>query len=280
MPSTYSGRFWRGKAVEMLALCGLLGVTFAAGSGAGASAPRRGVAVIAHRGAHEGAPENTLPAIQAAIDLGVDYVEIDVRTTKDGAIVLMHDGTVDRMTNGTGAVKDLTLAEIRALDAGAKFDSSFAGTKVPTAEEALALMRGKIAAYVDMKGAAPDSIAALLRRNDLLASVIYDSPGNLAAMLRMEPAIRTMPEYPHTPEALRVLADSIRVDVVAISPLRNLTAEAVAACHAVGAGVFVDMMAQDNPDGWGRAIEYGVDGIQTDRPAELLRFLRSRNLHS
>jgi glycerophosphoryl diester phosphodiesterase len=237
------------------------------------------VAVIAHRGAHEHAPENTIPAIQAAIDLGVDYVEIDVQTTKDGALVLMHNHTVERTTNGTGAIRDLAFAEIRALDAGAWFSPQFAGTRVPTADEALGIMRGKAAAYLDTKDIAPDSVVALLRRNEMLASVVYDGPANLAEMLRVESAIRTMPEYPRSPEALRALADSIRLDVVAISSLRNLSPEAVAACHAVNAQVFLDIMAQDNPEGWGRAIECGVDGIQTDRPAALLRYLRGRELH-
>ena len=237
------------------------------------------VVVIAHRGAHEVAPENTLAGIRAAINMGVDYVEIDAQTTRDGALVLMHDSRVDRTTNGTGAIRDLTLAEIRALDAGNKRGPEYAGERVPTIDEALALMRGKIAAYVDMKDASTDSIVAALRRNDLLASVIYDSPTKLAAMLAIEPAIRTMPEYPRSPEALRQFTSTIRLDVVAVSRWANLTAEAVAACHAVGAEVFVDGMSHDDPEGWGYAIDCGVDGIQTDRPAELLRYLRERKLH-
>jgi len=225
------------------------------------------------------APENTLPAIRAAIDLGVDYVEVDVQQTKDSAFVLMHNSTVDARTNGTGAVRDLTLAQIRALDAGIRFDSSFAGTRVPTFDEALALMRGKVAAYVDIKNAPPDSIAVILRRNEMLASVVYAHPAALAAMRRVEPALRPMPEYPGAPEAVAALADSLRPDVIAISSLRRLTPEAVAACHAAGAKVFLDIMASDNPEGWNFALSCGVDGLQTDRPAELIAFLRERGLH-
>src|SRR5215213_6287556 len=86
---------------------------------------------VAHRGANRVAPENTLPAYQAAIALGCEYVEIDVRATRDGALVLVHDRTVDRTTDGTGAVAELDFAAIRALDAGVKFGDEFQGTRVP-----------------------------------------------------------------------------------------------------------------------------------------------------
>ena len=76
--------------------------------------------VIAHRGNHIKVPENTLESVKAAIKSGADYVEIDLRTTKDGQLVIHHDATVDRMTNGTGNVKDLTLAEIQQLSVAGK----------------------------------------------------------------------------------------------------------------------------------------------------------------
>ena len=90
--------------------------------------------VIAHRGGPTQAPENTLAAFRNAISLGVDWLEFDVQMTKDGALVVIHDETVDRTTNGTGAVRDLTLEEIRSLDAGQ-------GEKVPTFEEVLQLAK-------------------------------------------------------------------------------------------------------------------------------------------
>src|ERR1700691_5223717 len=86
-----------------------------------ASAQTRQIVAIAHRGEHLHHPENTLPALQAAIDLGMDYAELDVRTTVDGKLVLMHDPTVNRMTNGKGEVAKMTLEQIRNLDAGIKF---------------------------------------------------------------------------------------------------------------------------------------------------------------
>ena len=93
--------------------------------------------LCAHRGDQGAAPENTVPAFVAAAKAGAQQVEFDVQLTKDGKLVIMHDLTVDRTTNGKGAVKDLTFDEIRALDAGSKTDPKFAGVKVPTFEEAL-----------------------------------------------------------------------------------------------------------------------------------------------
>src|SRR5689334_1093242 len=111
------------------------------------------IAVIAHRAGGGIMLENTLAAIRNAIRLGADYVELDVRATSDGHIVIMHDRSVDRTTNGKGNVKDLDLATIRALDAGSKFDAKYAGEKVPTFDEVLTLCRGKVHIYVDHKEA-------------------------------------------------------------------------------------------------------------------------------
>jgi len=93
--------------------------------------------VIAHRGATGYAPENTLPAIKKAIGLGANYIEIDVHQSKDEAVVVIHDYSVDRTTNGSGKVLDLTLEELKTLDAGSWYDSSFAGTQIPTLDEAI-----------------------------------------------------------------------------------------------------------------------------------------------
>src|SRR5437762_13585732 len=80
---------------------------------------------IAHRGANRVAPENTLPAFEAAIALGCDYVEIDVRATRDGQLVLLHDSTVDRTTDGSGRVAEMNFAAVRALDAGSRWGPAF-----------------------------------------------------------------------------------------------------------------------------------------------------------
>ncbi|WP_339251634.1 glycerophosphodiester phosphodiesterase family protein [Sporosarcina sp. FSL W8-0480] len=110
--------------------------------------------VAAHRGVPSLAPENTMAGYRLAYDLGADLIETDVQLTKDGHLIIMHDLTVNRTTNGTGAVKDLTLEEIRQLDAGIKFSEEFAGEKVPTFKEFLAEFKKKdIILLVELKGA-------------------------------------------------------------------------------------------------------------------------------
>lgn len=99
-------------------------------------------------------PENTLPALEEAVRLGAHMIEFDIQLTKDGALVLMHDTTVDRTTNGKGKVTDLTLAEIKGLDAGAKMNAKFAGTRIPTFEEALAVFPKNVWLNCHLKGGA------------------------------------------------------------------------------------------------------------------------------
>lgn len=112
--------------------------------------PKSGL--CAHRGGFETTPENTIPAFKEAISLGAQMIEFDIQFSKDSVLVIMHDGTVDRTTNGTGTVADMTLAEIRKLDAGIKKGTQFAGTRVPTLDETLALMPKNIWLNCHLKG--------------------------------------------------------------------------------------------------------------------------------
>ena len=99
--------------------------------------PVAGPGIIAHRGVALEAPENTLPAVQKAIELGCAMAEIDLRYTSDGEVILMHDGTLERTTNGAGRVSGTSLARVRQLDASARFPGGFAATKVPTLRETI-----------------------------------------------------------------------------------------------------------------------------------------------
>ncbi len=107
--------------------------------------------VIAHKGSSGTAPENTMAAFQQALDLGVDMIELDVRNTHDEQIVVFHDETLERTTNGTGAVHDYSLEEIRKLDAGSWFDPKFSDQKVPTLKEVLDLVDGKCQVLIEIK---------------------------------------------------------------------------------------------------------------------------------
>ncbi len=122
--------------------------------------PKRGIA--AHRGGAASAPENTVAAFRQAVALGVHQVEFDVRRTADGAIVVMHDCSVDRTTNGKGRIRDHALAELRALDAGGWYGARYAGEPVPTLEEALAVLPRDFWANIQIKAGEP--IAAEVAR--------------------------------------------------------------------------------------------------------------------
>ncbi|MCE7063873.1 alkaline phosphatase family protein [Dyadobacter sp. CY326] len=112
--------------------------------------PERGL--CAHRGCMDTHPENTLPAFKEAVRLGAQMIEFDIQLTKDSAMVIMHDDGVDRTTNGTGNVADLTFAQVRALDAGIKKSEKFKGTQVPTFEETLAMMPNNVWLNCHLKG--------------------------------------------------------------------------------------------------------------------------------
>ena len=115
--------------------------------------PAPAVETVCHRGANEHGPENTRAATQLCIDWGMDYVEIDVRTSQDGVMYILHDATVDRTTNGKGPLRDLTSNQIDRLDAGSWFDPKFAGQRVPRLEPYLKWVKGKIKVYFDVKDA-------------------------------------------------------------------------------------------------------------------------------
>lgn len=126
--------------------------------------------LCAHRGDQQLEPENTVPAFVAAVKAGAPQIEFDVQKTKDGKLVIMHDLTVDRTTNGKGKIRDLTFAEIRALDAGIKKGEKFKGIKVPTLEEALDVIPRNIWINVHVKpgeGIAVDSVKLLHDKNRL-----------------------------------------------------------------------------------------------------------------
>ncbi|MBY6053097.1 glycerophosphodiester phosphodiesterase [Cytobacillus firmus] len=112
---------------------------------------RKQVDNIAHRGATGYAPENTIAGFDLAVDMKADYIEIDVQRSKDGELVVIHDTTVDRTTNGTGKVVDLTFDFLRSLDAGSWKGEQFAGEPIPTFEEILDRYHGKVGILIELK---------------------------------------------------------------------------------------------------------------------------------
>lgn len=161
---------WRGLVAA------LAGVLLLVGCSAGPKRPE----VIAHRGASGDAPENTLAAIEGAIALGCDRVEVDVRVTRDGVPVLFHDESLERTTDGTGLLERTTLAQLRELDAGSWKGPQWSGEGVPTLEEAARACNGRIKLMLDIKvDGQADAIAAAVRATgipdrDVIAGVWHD----------------------------------------------------------------------------------------------------------
>jgi glycerophosphoryl diester phosphodiesterase len=138
-------------------------------------------AIFAHRGARRAAPENTLPAFAAALDMGADGIELDVHRSADGHLVVIHDFAVDKTTDGTGVVEQMTFAELMQLDAGSHFAPEFAGTRIPTLEAVLDLVADRCRINIEIKSIDPygddasDAVAALVRRRNLYDQVIVSS---------------------------------------------------------------------------------------------------------
>lgn len=226
------------------------------------------IVAIAHRGDHQSHPENTLAAYQAAIDAGADFFETDVRTTADGKLVIMHDSKVDRTTNGHGEVSKLTFDEIRKLQ-----------PPVPTFDEVLALARRRIGVYIDAKDISAEALMAAVEKHGMEDQVvIYGRFELLHEIRKRSPRLKVMPESVSVP-VVKGLIETMQPKVIAFSRA-DFTPEIIALAKAAGADIYVDRMGlTDNPAGWQEAIDLGATGIQTDRPRDLVEYLRSKGYH-
>ncbi|WP_298040254.1 glycerophosphodiester phosphodiesterase family protein [uncultured Microbacterium sp.] len=236
-------------------------------------------AIVAHRGNSSVAPENTMPAFVSATRAGAEYFEIDITMSADGVPVVMHDGTVDRTTDGTGSINAMTLEEIRQLDAGSWFSPAFAGTKVPTFEDVLTYVaNGGADVVIEYKGdwsiedtqLTVDMIEAAGVENKILAqSFSTTSVANFASVA---------PDLPvgwltgGIDAGIIATAEQIGAD--AINP-SSATAEGVALAHEHELGVFV--WTQNSAGAWESLTAIGVDGIITDRPDALRGWMQRYN---
>jgi glycerophosphoryl diester phosphodiesterase len=241
------------------------------------AAQGRTVVAISHRGEHLHHPENTIPAFAEAIRLGADFIEVDVQTTADGKLVLSHDSTVDRCTNGTGQVRNLTFDQIERLDAGIKTSAEFAGTRIPTFDEVLKLAHGRIGVYVDLKNATAQAIVDAIQKNDMVGRVVIYRGGIplLKEIREIDPRLKVMPESRSV--------DNVKAAIAALHPrviafgASDFSLEIIRISKESGAAVYVDRMGRtDAPEGWQSAIDDGADGIQTDLPGPLVEYLRKR----
>lgn len=234
--------------------------------------------VSAHRGSSRVAPENTLIAFSKTIEAGADFIEIDVRTTADSAQVIVHDGSLKRTTGLDAKVEKTNLVTIKKLSAGHWFGKAFEDQKVPTLEEVCELVAKEnkhhdhpVKQYVDCKVINTGEVIRILDRYGLLDSaVFYGDIKTLMEIKKFSKKARVMPPYPGKDEldnVIRKLAP-YAVDV----SYHELDAATVSFCHAKGIKVFCDLLGQyDSPNEYRKAIQLGVDLIQTDDVSGVLQ---------
>lgn len=236
---------------------------------------------IAHRGASGYAPENTFAAFRRAIALGAGFIETDLQLSRDARLVAIHDATVNRTTNGQGAVHDMTLAELRRLDAGSWFGSEFAGERIPTIEEILEFAnKHDVVFYLEMKpsgswGGEHALISALRESREIARTVVISfDAAILAAVRKIEPTLMTGLLFEgHIPNPLDKAIEigarqlAVRGDLVTPRLLKE----------ARGHDLQVVCWTVNHPGHMRLLVQAGVDGIISDYPDRLLELTRRKD---
>ena len=234
---------------------------------------------IAHRGASgQGlAPENTLAACEKAIQLGVDMIEIDVHATRDGQIVVLHDATIDRTTDGIGVVADLSFAEVRQVDAGRWFAADFAGERVPLLEEVLDLARHRALVLIEIKADfITERILQVIETVAAAEHIVVQSfnPAIVQRVKLLAPALPTallIGQLPTTPSRVRARR--------LVQQVLQVGANALAIWHATITPSFLEEMRKRGVAVWAWTVDediimrdlamMGVQGIITNYPDQL-----------
>ncbi len=234
--------------------------------------------LVAHRGLSGSHPENTLAAFEAAFNKAY-MIELDVHLTKDKVLVVMHDDTLDRTTNGKGKISDFTLEEIKKLDAGSWFGEEFANEKVPTLEEVLGVIKGKIKLNIEIKEAEDKSLnsktveecVSLVKKFNMVEDVIVSSFDHdiLSSLKEFAPEFRIYLLFFGLVEQDKLLdyakdrkADGVNVD----SP--SLTSKIIE--NLKGGGLKVGVYTINDIDEAKKFLEFGVDFIYSDMPDKLV----------
>jgi glycerophosphoryl diester phosphodiesterase len=233
---------------------------------------------IAHRGASGYAPENTFAAFRKALAMGAGFIETDLQLSRDARFVAIHDATVNRTTNGQGAVHDLTLADLRKLDAGSWFGSEFAGERIPTIEEVLEFAKKHdVVFYLELKpsgswGGEHALISALRESGEIARTVVISfDPEMLLGVRNIEPTLMTGLLFEGQiadplEKAIEIGARQIAVrgDLVTPRLLQESRARDLqVVCWTV-----------NHPGHMRLLVEAGVDGIISDYPDRLLEVSR------
>lgn len=233
--------------------------------------------LVAHRGLLRHTPENTLPAFATCLELGIGF-ELDIRTTKDGQLVVLHDDTLGRTTDGPNrSVREFTLAELKPLDAGSWFHPCFAGVRVPTLEETFALIkqqrRGQTIIALNIKDvtvAGEKLLVDLVKEYGLLdESFAFDQSEESSRRLKaLNPKMRIGANVNRQTIEPRLEEGLLDVFLVTFVP----ESEEVERLHQHGKQVVYNFAgsgeARRNPEAWSKAKQAGVDGMLTDFPLE------------
>ena len=264
------------------------------------------VMVVAHRGCHTEAPENSIAAFRRCIAVGVDVIETDVQHTKDGVLVLMHDQTVDRTTNGAGRVDSYTLAELKRLrlkmGSGGP-DAPLTNETIPTFEEALAVTNGQIlvdldAKGIDLKRVWTDSLP-LLERLGMLDQITVKMTAGRDDHLMDQPILKRVhylqrvvstgaplsqvvsTHQQYKPVAYTVVMLNLPYLDEGLAAVKSSRSRVwVEPFWGATAGGYSDKLALYDPDAnWGRLLQAGANMMLTDQPEALLFYLNGKGLH-
>jgi glycerophosphoryl diester phosphodiesterase len=232
------------------------------------------VLVIAHRGASGHAPENTLAAFKKAVALGATFIETDLHLSRDAHFVAIHDATANRTTNGQGAVHDLTLAELRRLDAGSWFGSEFAGERIPTLEELLEFSKkNDVVFYMELKpdgtwGGEHALVGALRESGEIPRTVVicFD-PGVVLNLRKIEPTLMTGLLYDGQVE--NPIDKAVEIGARQLVVRGDLVTPAMIA-QAQRKDLQIVCWTVNHPAHMRMLMAAGVDGIMSDYPDRLV----------
>lgn len=240
------------------------------------------VSLIGHRGALASAPENTLPSFEEGLAQGADVLELDIHLSRDRELVVIHDFTVDRTTDGKGVVKDLTLAELTRLDAGSRFSPAFKNARIPLLREVLEWAQGRVWLAIEIKSdwITYDEVEAALveqlHRSEMVDQVMVISFDHccIKRVKDIEPHITTGALYNARLVDPLMVARSTRADVLRPRwPFASLAE--IRAAHAEG--LAYAPWGPNDPLIWRQLVEMGVDALSADRPADLRAILGPRS---
>ncbi|MGC9320607.1 MAG: glycerophosphodiester phosphodiesterase [Armatimonadota bacterium] len=239
--------------------------------------------VCAHRGRSGIAPENTMAAFEAAVELGADFMELDVRMTADGELVCIHDGTVDRTTDGSGKVSGMTLEQVRALDAGSWKGEQFAGERIPLLREVLERIAPRLMVDIEIKerGIA-ERVMAIVREADVLrrVTVVSFEPADLRAAMIAEPTlacglITGGPDGDTEEDIHRLMASALECGANFISCHHaHVTERLVRECHLAGLALMAWTM--DEAEDIRRMMDLRVDALVSNYPERVMELLQER----